>query len=50
VISETMPRRYFGTVNALARRFRLEPDPSSWTDVIGVERDTGNSESPGRPG
>jgi hypothetical protein len=41
VITETMARRYFGGVNAVGRRFRLARDPASWTDVIGVVRDTG---------
>jgi predicted permease len=41
VISERMARQYFGAVNAVGRRFRLESDPSSWAEVIGVVRDTG---------
>ena len=41
VITETMARRYFGGVNAVGGRFRLASDPASWTDVIGVVRDTG---------
>jgi hypothetical protein len=28
-------------VNAVGRRFRLANDPDSWTEVIGVVRDTG---------
>jgi ABC-type antimicrobial peptide transport system permease subunit len=36
-----MARQYFGAVNAVGRRFRLANDPSSWTEVIGVARDTG---------
>ena len=41
VITERMAREYFGTANAVGRRFRPEHDPSSWTEVIGVVRDTG---------
>ena len=44
VITETMARQYFGAVNAVGRRFRLENDPSSWTEVIGVVRDTGTGD------
>jgi predicted permease len=40
VVNETMARQYFGTVNALGHRFRLETDPSSWMEVIGVVGDT----------
>jgi predicted permease len=39
VITESMARRYFDTVNAVGRRFRLSNDLSSWTEVIGVVRD-----------
>ena len=41
VITERMARQYFGAVNAVGRRFRLANDPNSWTEVIGVVRDTG---------
>jgi predicted permease len=41
VITDRMARQYFGTVNAVGRRLRLEIDPNSWTEVIGVVRDTG---------
>jgi predicted permease len=41
VITERMARQYFGAANAVGRRFRLENDPDSWTEVIGVVRDTG---------
>jgi ABC-type antimicrobial peptide transport system permease subunit len=41
VITEMMARQFFGAVNAVGRRFRLENDPKSWTEVIGVVRDTG---------
>jgi putative ABC transport system permease protein len=38
-----MARVYFGTVNGVGRRFRLESEPGSWMEVIGVARDTGTS-------
>jgi predicted permease len=41
VITDRMARQYFGTVNAVGRRFRMAADPDAWTDVIGVVRDTG---------
>jgi predicted permease len=41
VITEAMARKYFGGVDAVGRRFRLQVDPNSWTEVIGVVRDTG---------
>jgi predicted permease len=41
VITETMARQYFGAVNAVGRRFRMANDPGSWTEVIGVVRNTG---------
>ena len=41
VITETMARQYFGAVNAVGRRFQVETDPGSWTEVVGVVRDTG---------
>jgi len=44
VITETMARRYFGAVNAVGRRFRWRVDPNSWTEVIGVVRDTGTGD------
>ncbi|HEU4619722.1 MAG TPA: FtsX-like permease family protein, partial [Gammaproteobacteria bacterium] len=43
VVTERMARQYFGTVNAVGRRFRAANDPSSWTEVIGVVRDTGTN-------
>jgi predicted permease len=49
VISERMARQYFGAVNAVGRRFRLENDPNSWTEVIGVVRDTGTELRRRRP-
>ena len=39
VVNESMARRYFGTVNAVGRRFRTEGDGRSLT-VVGVARDT----------
>jgi predicted permease len=44
VIAETMARKYFGTPDAVGRRFRLQADPNSWTEVIGVVRDTGTGD------
>jgi predicted permease len=44
VITETMARRYFGGPDAVGRRFRLQSDPTSWTEVIGVVRDTGTGD------
>jgi putative ABC transport system permease protein len=44
VITERMARQYFGAVNAVGRRFRMANDPSSWTEVIGVVRDTGTGD------
>ena len=53
VISETMARRYFGAVNAVGRRFRLDRDEidqpgNEWYEVIGVVRDTGTADLQGR--
>jgi predicted permease len=52
VISETMAREYFGAVNAVGRRFRLDRDASAqdaatWFEVIGVARDTGTADLQG---
>jgi ABC-type antimicrobial peptide transport system permease subunit len=44
VITERMARQYFGAVNAVGRRFRFANDPDSWTEVIGVVRDTGTGD------
>jgi ABC-type antimicrobial peptide transport system permease subunit len=44
VITERMARQYFGAVNAVGRRFRAANDPGSWTEVIGVVRDTGTGD------
>jgi len=41
VISETMARTYFGTINAVGRRFRLESEQASWIEVVGVVADVG---------
>ena len=40
VVNEGMARRYFGTVNAIGRRFRIEPGDGQWMTVVGVARDT----------
>jgi predicted permease len=40
VVNESMARRYFGTVNAIGRRFRTEPGEGLWMTVVGVARDT----------
>jgi predicted permease len=44
VITDRMARQYFGSVDAVGRRFRLQNDPNSWTEVIGVVRDTGTGD------
>jgi predicted permease len=44
VVTETMARQFFGDVNAVGRRFRPENDPTGWTEVIGVVRDTGTGD------
>jgi predicted permease len=44
VITERMARQYFGAANAVGRRFRSANDPASWTEVIGVVRDTGTGD------
>ena len=41
VVTETMARQSFGTVDAVGRRFRNGNQPNSWMEVIGVVRDTG---------
>ena len=41
VITDRMARQYFGTIDAVGRRFRLAGDPNSWMEVIGVVPDTG---------
>ena len=35
-----MARRYFGSVNAIGRRFRIEPGDGQWMTIVGVARDT----------
>jgi ABC-type antimicrobial peptide transport system permease subunit len=40
VITESVARQYFGAVDAVGRRFRKEHEPNTWTEVIGVVRDT----------
>jgi ABC-type antimicrobial peptide transport system permease subunit len=44
VITDTMARKYFGAVNAVGHRFRIQAEPGSWTEVIGVVRDTGTGD------
>jgi len=44
VISETMARQYFGSANAVGRRFRPERDVNGWMEVVGVARDTGTAD------
>ena len=44
VVTDRMARTYFGAVDAVGRRFRLPNDPNSWTEVIGVVRDTGTGD------
>ena len=40
VISESMARTYFGGLNAVGRRFRIDPQ-REWIEVVGVAPDTG---------
>jgi predicted permease len=47
VISEAMARRYFGTPNAVGRRFRFEQEPNGWIEVVGIARDTGTADLSG---
>jgi putative ABC transport system permease protein len=43
VISEAMARQYFGTANAVGRRFRFEQDPNDWFEVVGIAPTTGTA-------
>jgi len=43
VITESMARQYFGTPNAVGRRFRIDQDPN-WMEVVGVVGDTGTDD------
>jgi hypothetical protein len=48
VITESMARQYFGAVNAVGRRFRIQLDSTpSWIEVVGVVRDTGTADRTG---
>jgi predicted permease len=47
VINERLARRYFGTVDAIGRRFRADRDADGWYEVIGVVRDTGTADRNG---
>jgi ABC-type lipoprotein release transport system permease subunit len=38
-----MARQYFGSANAVGRRFRPERDVTGWMEVVGVARDTGTA-------
>jgi len=40
VVNESMARRFFGTANAVGRRFRTAPGDRPWMTVVGVCRDT----------
>ncbi len=46
VVSESMARQYFGDVNAVGRRFRIDQDPN-WIEVVGVAGDTGTADRGG---
>jgi predicted permease len=46
VVSESMARQYFGDVNAVGRRFRIDQD-ANWIEVVGVARDTGTTDRGG---
>jgi ABC-type antimicrobial peptide transport system permease subunit len=47
VISEAMARQYFGTANAVGRRFRFDREANGWFEVIGVARNTGTADLQG---
>jgi predicted permease len=47
IVSETMARQYFGTVNAIGRRFRPDSDPNGWMQIVGVVADTGTADRQG---
>ncbi len=40
VVSEALAERYWGTTDAVGRRFRSEGRPDSWRRVVGVVEDT----------
>src|SRR5262249_45369290 len=40
-------RQYFGAVNVVGRRFRIEQNPNGWMEVVGVARDTGTADPGG---
>jgi predicted permease len=46
VISESMAPRYFGAIDAVGRRFRIDQDPN-WMEVVGVARDSGTADLDG---
>jgi putative ABC transport system permease protein len=43
VVSEAMAREYFGTSNAVGRRFRLEQDVDDWFEIVGIARNSGTA-------
>ena len=44
VVNQNFARRYFGTANAIGRRFRPELDTEVWYEVVGVVGDTKTSD------
>jgi hypothetical protein len=45
-ITESMARKYFGGINAVGRRFRVDQS-ATWMEVVGVVRDTGTNDPSG---
>jgi len=39
VVTEAMARRYWGTSNAVGRRYRYDSAPDSWVEIVGVAAD-----------
>jgi predicted permease len=39
IVSDAMARRYWGTSNAVGRRFRFDGAPDSWVQIVGVVGD-----------
>jgi predicted permease len=48
VVNDTMARRYFGTSNAVGRRFRYE-DTTDWVEIVGVAADVLQEPIPSEP-
>jgi putative ABC transport system permease protein len=44
LITDKMARQYFGAEDAVGRRFRIQAEPGTWREVIGVVRDTGTGD------